>query len=91
MNFKRSIKKTLARIIFGVAHAPMLIPRLFVAMGRRIRSSWRALVIPQGRKRGGPDDGSQGAGVTARLKPPPPVLSAAAATALPEPGEYESA
>jgi hypothetical protein len=91
MKLQPFVQGAIARIIVGVANAPMMLPRLFVALVRKLRSSWRALVIPQGRKRGGPDDGSQGAGVTARLKPPPPVLSAAAAKALPEPGEYESA
>jgi hypothetical protein len=68
-----------------------MIPRFFVALGRRIKSALRLLVSPKGRKRGGPDNGSQGAGVLARLERPPPVLSAAAANAFPEPGEEEAA
>jgi hypothetical protein len=90
MNPHRSVEETLAPIAIRVAKASMLIPWLFIVLGRKIRSTWRALVSSKGRKRG-PDDGSQGAGVTARLKPPPPVLSAAVANALPESGEEEAA
>ena len=66
-----------------------MIPRLFMALGRKIREAWRALVLPKGKKRRGPDDGSQGAGVLARLKRPPPQLCGAAANALPSPGDGE--
>ena len=68
-----------------------MIPRLFVALGRKLKSALLWLVSPKGRKRGGPDDGSQGAGVLARLKRPPPVLSAAAMKSFPAPGEEEAA
>lgn len=67
-----------------------MIPRFFVSLSRKIKSALRALVLPKGKPRRGPDDGSQGAGVPARLKPPPPVLSAAAANALLEPEANEA-
>jgi hypothetical protein len=58
-----------------------------VLAGRSTRSSWSALISPKVGKRDDPDDGSQNAGVPARLMPPPPPLFAVAANALPEPDE----
>ena len=87
MKLQRSVEKTLAKIVIGGVKVQMLIPRLFVALG----SSLRAGVFPKGGKRGDPSDGLQGAGVPARLKPPPPVLSAAAAKVLPQFDEREAA
>jgi hypothetical protein len=91
MNFQRSIEKTIARIIIGAVKAPTAVRRLFMAFGRKITSTWQPLVSQKGSERGDSADGSQGAGVPAPLKPRPPMLSAAAAKALPELGEEEVA
>jgi len=58
-----------------------------VLVGRKFRSSWQALIFSKVAKRDDPDDGSQSAGVPARLNPPPPPIFALAANALPEPDE----
>ena len=91
MSFHRFVEKTFAGIVLGVASAPTWILRMLVALGRKLRSGRRPLVSPRGNNRGDPDQGSQGAGVPARLKPPPPVLVAAAAKALPGPGDEAAA
>ena len=63
--------------------------RTFSGIILGVWSLWRALVSPKGSS--GPGEGTQGAGVGARLRPRPPVLSACAAQALPEPGAGEAA
>lgn len=87
MNLSRSVEGVLIEVVIRVVKAQMVVPRFFAAVRRKIRSALRALVSPKGRKRGDPEDGSQGAGVPARLKPPPPVLSFSAMKAFPEPDE----
>ena len=57
---------------------------LGLALLRILRWVWRTVRQWRGIMRGNPDGGAQAAWVTARLKPPPPVLSASAAKALPE-------
>ena len=63
--------------------------RVFSDIVLGIWSLWRAVVTPKAS--GKPGEGSQGAGVAAKLKPRPPVLSASAAEALPDPGVGEAA
>ena len=62
-----------------------------VTLRQKLKSTIRALlrgaVFPGRGKRENPDEGAQGAGVPAGLKPTPPVLAAAAARSLPGPGE----
>jgi hypothetical protein len=87
MNLQRSVEATLAKIVIGAVKTPMVVRRMFIALGRKIISPWRGLVSEKGSQRGGPDDGSEGVGVPAPLKPRPPMLSAAASKALPEPEE----
>ena len=66
-----------------------------VTLRQKLKSTIRALlqgaVFPGHGKREGPDEGTQGAGVPAGLKPLPPVLSASAARSLPEPGKQAAA
>jgi hypothetical protein len=50
---------------------------------RFLRRAWRRLVPAKNVSRDNPDEGSEPAGVTARLRPPPPVLPAGAAKELP--------
>ena len=87
MNLQRSVEATLAKIVIGAVKTPMVVRRMFIALGRKIMFPLRAFVSEKGSQRGGPDDGSEGVGVPAPLKPRPPMLSAAAAKALPELGE----
>jgi hypothetical protein len=87
MNLQRSVEATLAKIVIGAVKTPMVVRRMFIALGRKIISPWRGLVSEKGSQRGGPDDGSEGVGVPAPLKPRPPMLSAAATKTLPELGE----
>ena len=87
MNLQRPIEELLVKILIGAVKTPMVVRRMFIALGRKIMFPWRAFVSEKGSQRGGPDDGSEGVGVPAPLKPRPPMLSAAAAKALPELGE----
>jgi hypothetical protein len=57
---------------------------LGVAFWRAFRRMARRFFSVESKVRRHPDDGEQEAGVSARLKPPPPVLSARAAKELPE-------
>jgi hypothetical protein len=91
MNLQQSIETTFAKMVIGAVKTPMVVRRLFVALGRKIMSPWRALVAEKGSRRGGSEDGAEGVGVPAPLQPRPPMLSAAAAKALPGPGEEEVA
>ncbi len=91
MNAQRFIQTSVGRLIYSVANAAMFAAGVFAALERMVRSLRSGSIYSKGGKRGGPDDGTQGAGVTARLKPPPPVLTAAAAKALTERDGYESA
>jgi hypothetical protein len=87
MNLQRSIEELLVKILIGAVKTPMVVRRMFIALGRKIMFPWRAFVSEKGSQRGGTDDGSEGVGVPAPLRPRPPMLSAAATKALPELGE----
>jgi hypothetical protein len=91
MNLQRLAEDTIARMVIGAVKAPTAVRRLFITLGRRIMSAWRPSVSHAGSDDESSDDGTQGAGVAAPLLPRPPVLAAAAANALPGPGEEGTA
>jgi hypothetical protein len=84
----------LARAFAGTAvafaEAPSLAPRAAAGLARAVRLMWRSLVPSPGGRRRDPGGGEQGAAVTAPLGPPDPVLGAAAALALPRPGQLHT-
>ena len=61
-----------------------MIRSFLTAVTRKLRSMWRSRCSPPRPSRRGPGDGPEGAGVTARLKPRPPVLVAQFAEPLPD-------
>ena len=91
MNFQGFLARTLTRAAVRAASAPSIIPRAFAGFGMTMRALWGALFSKESPRRRGPDDGFQGAGVPARLRPKPPVFSASAARPLPGPDESEAA
>ena len=68
-----------------------MIPRFLVALAIRTIRVFRALSSRRARAAGRSDDGPGEAGVPAKLKVPPPILSAAAARALPYPDDATAA
>ena len=91
MNLQRLVENAIATMVIGAVKAAPAFLRLIVTLGRRMAAIWRPLASPKGGSPGNSDDGSEGAGATAPLRPRPPVLSAAAASALPEPDEDAAA
>lgn len=83
MNFQRFLAKRLTQVALGI-------PRAFAALWKRL-GRWRRTQVPARGGRRGPDDGTQSAGVVARLRPTPPVLSASAGEPLPDYGETGAA
>ena len=57
--------------------------RLMSQVGCKLMDTLRTRFSTKRKKKRGPDDGPEGAGVTARLKRPPPILIALAAKPFP--------
>jgi hypothetical protein len=61
----------------------LVLSRLLAGIGKTLRWIFRLRVKPARGRRDDPDDGTVGAGVTVRLKPPPPALVGREAKMIP--------
>ena len=84
------IARAFAGMAVAAAGAPSLAPRAAAGLARVARLMWRSFFPAPAPRRRGPAGGAQGAGVTAPLVPPAPVLGASAALALPRHGQLNT-